>query len=192
MKSVISVPFARRRSGRTNYRKRLVLLKSNLPRLVVRKTLTSILLQIVDFEDKGDIVRLTASSAMLRKLGWNHSCKNIPAAYLSGLLAGKMALEKKILKAVPDLGLQSITKGGKIFAALKGAKDAGLDIAISEDIAPDSSAISGQRISAYAKVAGKSQFAKAKGNALKISEDFEKLKSAIESGKWRIPKNKES
>src|SRR3989338_2171328 len=168
MKSVIAVPFARKLSGRTNYRRRLALLKSGLPRLVIRKTLARIILQVVDFEAAGDKVRLTITSDMLRKLGWKHSCKNIPAAYLAGMLMGKMALSAKISKVVPDTGVQSITNGGKIFAALKGAKDAGLDVPVSDDVVPKGEVLTGARI------AGKA--------AQSIAEDFEKLKKMIVDG----------
>ncbi len=192
MKSVIAVPFARRISGRTNYRKRLPLLKSNLPRIVVRKTLTGIIMQIVDFDPKGDAVRLSITSAMLRKLGWKHSGKNMPAAYLCGMLIGKMAVANKITKAVPDIGLHSVTKGGKIFAALKGAKDGGLDLSVSDEVVPDAATISGAKIAAYAKTASKLQFAKAKAEAANITADFEKVKAAIMSGNGQAASKKGS
>lgn len=183
MKSVIAIPFARKLSGRTNYRRRLALLKSNLPRLVVRKTAGAIILQLVEFGENGDKVPVTITSARLKKFGWKHSLKNIPAAYLSGMLFGKAALSSGKGSAVPDIGLQSVTKGGKIFAALKGAKDAGMDIPLSDDIAPPADAISGGRVAAYAKVAGGSQFARAKTDAARIAEDFEKVKADIAGNK---------
>ena len=184
MKSVIAVPFARKLSGRTNYRRRLALLKSNLPRLVVRKTLARIILQVVDFDSVGDKVRLTITSDMLRKLGWKHSCKNIPAAYLAGMLMGKMALAAKITQAVPDTGVQSITKGGKIFAALKGAKDAGLEVPVAEEVVPKTDAISGANIANYSKSAKLVQFAKTGQAAARITDDFGKLKAQIAGGQW--------
>lgn len=184
MKSVIAVQFARKLSGRTNYRRRLALLKSNRPRLVVRKTLSRIIMQVVNFDSAGDKVIITASSDGLKKLGWMHSGKNIPAAYLAGMLLGKMALAAKISEVVPDIGLQSVTKGGKIFAALKGAKDAGLNFELSDDVVPDANAISGAKIAAFAKSAKPVQFAKAGGAALKITEDFEKVKAAVSGGQW--------
>ncbi len=183
MKSVISIPFSRKLSGRTNYRKRLALLKSNLPRLVVRKTLGGMIIQLVEMGSKGDVVKLTVTSGKLRQLGWKNSCKNIPSAYLTGMIAGKMALSARIKKAVPDIGLQSVTKGGRIFAAIKGAKDGGLDIEVSDEILPDAAAISGARISSYAKASGNSQFSLTRESALRINEDFEKLKSEISGGK---------
>lgn len=172
MKSTIAVQFRRKLSGRTNYRRRLALLKSNLPRLIVRKTLTSIILQVANFDQSGDKVLLTLTSKKLRSLGWNHSCKNIPAAYLAGVLLGKMALAIKISKVVPDIGMQSVTKGGKIFAALKGAKDSGLDVQVADSIAPSNDVISGAHIANYVK-----------NNS--ITKDFEAVKSAIAVGSWQ-------
>jgi large subunit ribosomal protein L18 len=174
MKNVIAVQFARKRSGRTNYKKRLGLLKSNLPRLIVRKTLTSVIVQIVNFAPEGDKVIATSNSKTLKRLGWKHSCKNIPAAYLSGFIVGKMAVEANVKKAIADLGVQSITKGGKILAAVKGAKDAGLDIPMSEDIAPGKETLSGKHIE------------KADG----ITQDFEKMKETIDKGEWKVKKEK--
>jgi large subunit ribosomal protein L18 len=185
MKNVIAVQFARKLSGRTDYRKRLALLKSSKPRLVVRKTLTGIILQIIDFDLKGDVVRTMVTSKALKGLGWQHSCKNIPAAYLTGMLIGKLALESKISEAVPDIGLQSVTKGGKIFAAIKGAKDAGLNVPISDEILPDAETIKGAKIVGFAKSAKAVQFAKAGAAAAKITEDFEKTKAMIAAGKFK-------
>ncbi len=180
MKSVIAVPFARKLSGRTNYRRRLALLKSGLPRLVVRKTLGSIILQVVDFEAAGDKVKLSVTSKKLRALGWKHSCKNIPAAYLAGMLLAKAALAAKVSEVTPDIGLQSVTKGGKIFAALKGAKDAGLSFQLSDEVVPGADALAGARIAAYAKSAKPGQFSREGSAALNITADFEKVKAAIQ------------
>lgn len=179
MKSVIAVPFRRKLSGRTNYRKRLALLKSNTPRLVVRKTLTSIILQIVDLAEGGDKVVLSMTSKKLEELGWKHSCKNIPAAYLAGLMLGKIALARGVNDAVPDIGFQSVTRGGKIFAAIKGAKDSGLNVQVSDDVVPGSDAITGLKIASYAKTA------KPGAAAVKIAEDFEKTKAAIAAGQFK-------
>lgn len=173
MKNVVAVQFARKLSGRTDYRKRLALLKSNTPRLVVRKTLTCIILQVVDFDAKGDRVMVSATSKSLKTLGWKHSFKNIPAAYLAGMLIGKMAIESKISNVVPDLGLQSVTKGGKVFAAIKGAKDAGLNLQVSDEIVPDANTIKGAKIASFTKAAAG------------IVEDFEKIKTVIADGKWK-------
>ncbi|MBI2143581.1 50S ribosomal protein L18 [Candidatus Woesearchaeota archaeon] len=195
MKSTIAVQFARKLSGRTSYRKRLALLKSGIPRLVVRKTLTSIIFQVVEFALAGDIVKLTLTSKVLRRIGWTNGCKNIPAAYLSGLLFGKLALAANINHAVADVGIQTISKGGKIFAAIKGVKDAGVDVPLSDDVVPAKDAISGAHIANFAKVAKQAavanhaQFARVGLDvALRIPGEFEKVKSAIVAGKWKTPK----
>ena len=47
-KKTYTVPFRRKREGKTNYKKRLGLLKSKSLRLVVRKSNKHILVQLVD------------------------------------------------------------------------------------------------------------------------------------------------
>ena len=52
----------RRREGRTNYTKRLILLKGNAPRLVVRKSNKYILLQIVESSHAQDKILISVST----------------------------------------------------------------------------------------------------------------------------------
>ena len=111
------VQFRRRKIGKTDYRARLKLLKSKLPRAVVRKSLKHTIVQFVKLDTEGDRVIASASSIELKKLGWNESTSNLPAAYLTGLLAGKRAMEHKIDTAVLDIGLHAPVKGSKIFAS---------------------------------------------------------------------------
>ena len=123
------VPFRRRREGRTNYRSRLALLKSGETRLVVRRTNGNVIVQFVDWTKTGDAVKATAVAQELAKLGWQGSPKNTPAAYLTGLLAGKRAAAAGVEAAVLDIGRRPPTKGSRVFAALKGVLDAGIDVA---------------------------------------------------------------
>lgn len=141
------VPFRRRREGKTNYRKRLALLKSGKPRMVVRKTLRRIIVQFIEFDPKGDRVIACADSKDLVKYGWKGSAKNTPAAYLVGYLAAKRALSKGITEAVLDIGLHRPTRGSRVFAALKGALDAGIAIPHGDDIFPSEERIRGEHIS---------------------------------------------
>ena len=67
------MPFRRRREGKTNYKKRLKLLLSKKPRLVVRKSLKYIRAQIVEFDKKGDKTLASAFSRELKKLGWKYA-----------------------------------------------------------------------------------------------------------------------
>jgi len=141
------VPFRRRREAKTNYRHRLGLLKSDLPRAVVRKSLKHTIVQFIKYDIKGDLVLSSASSIELRKLGWNASTSNLPAAYLTGLLAGKRALDNKIETAVLDIGLYIPVKGSKIYASLRGILDAGISVPHGDEIFPNEDRISGKHIS---------------------------------------------
>jgi large subunit ribosomal protein L18 len=138
--------FKRRREKKTNYKKRLALLKSGKTRLVIRKSLSNVSVQFINFKSEGDETIVSASSTELKKLGWNRT-GNTPAAYLTGLLAGKKAKDKKIEKAILDLGLQTSTKGSRIYAALKGVLDSGIKVPHSEDILPSEDRIKGKHIS---------------------------------------------
>ena len=130
------VPFRRRRDGLTNYRYRDKLLRSGLHRAVVRKSLKSISVQFVEFDPAGDRVVASANALELKKLGWQGSTSNTSAAYFAGLLAGTRAKEKKIGKAVLDIGLQTPSKGSRVFSALKGIIDAGIDVPHGPEILP--------------------------------------------------------
>jgi large subunit ribosomal protein L18 len=137
------VQFRRRRQGKTDYRMRKKLITSGLPRAVVRCTSKNTIVQFIGFKPQGDEVLATATTMELEEMGWKHATGNIPSAYLAGLMAGKRASGKGIEKAVLDIGLKPPKKGTKVFAALKGMLDAGMDIAHSEDILPDEERISG-------------------------------------------------
>ncbi|ADD09308.1 50S ribosomal protein L18 [Candidatus Aciduliprofundum boonei] len=145
--AIYRVKMRRRREGKTNYRKRLAYLKSGKPRAVVRKTLRYVIVQIVEYHDDGDKILVGVNSSHLKKYGWKGSFKNTPAAYLTGYLAGKLALKKGIEEAVLDIGLQSPVKGSRVFAALKGMVDAGLYVPHSEEVYPSEDRIKGEHIS---------------------------------------------
>lgn len=72
------VPFRRRREGKTVYRKRLKLLLSGKPRLVVRRFNSNILAQLVEYDPKGDRVIFTIHSNVLKKYGWKGHRGNLP------------------------------------------------------------------------------------------------------------------
>jgi len=146
-----NVPFRRRREGKTDYRLRLRLVRSGLPRLVVRGSLKNMLVQVVRADIVGDRVVASAHSReLVRDYGWRGPCGNLPAAYLTGLLCGYKALAKGVKEAVLDIGLQAPTKGARVFAALKGFLDAGLSVRHGEEILPDEDRVSGRHIAEYA------------------------------------------
>jgi large subunit ribosomal protein L18 len=120
------IPFRRRKEGKTNFAKRLALIKGGKTRMVVRRSNKGIVVQFIDFDPKGDKTLLTVSGTHLAKLyGWP-SKRNAWTAYLAGLMAGKMAQKKGVKEFVLDMGMYVPSKGSVIFAALKGAADAGL------------------------------------------------------------------
>ena len=179
---VFTVPYSRKKNGRTNYKKRLALLKSKLPRLVVRRSNKHMLVQLVEYIDSGDKVLFTVKSTDLKKHGWEMNTGNIPSAYLTGLLIG---IKAKGQKAILDLGLQSPIKGSRLYAALKGAIDGGLDVASSEENLPSEDRIKGKHISSYAKQIGAeydkvfSAYVKNKQDAKTFEDYFEKAKQKI-------------
>lgn len=142
-KKIYTLHYRRKREGKTDYKKRLSLLKSKSLRLVVRKSNKHLLAQLIMYGDKGDVVIKSVSSKHLNKFGWNLASSNVPAAYLVGLLIGK---ESKGKEAVLDLGLQSPKSGSKIFAVLKGAVEGGLKINYSENVLPSEERISGKHL----------------------------------------------
>ncbi|NQU79822.1 50S ribosomal protein L18 [Candidatus Woesearchaeota archaeon] len=147
-----TVKYRRKRESKTNYKKRLALIKSGKDRLVIRKSLNIITVQIVRYNPDGDKVLLTSTSKDLHKLGWKLHKANLPSAYLTGLLLGTKAKAKGIEEAVIDLGLQIPIRGGRLFAALRGAIDSGLKITHSVEALPSDERISGKHIEEFAKI----------------------------------------
>jgi len=149
--NVFTVPFRRKRQGRTYYRKRLKILMSNKSRFVVRGSLKNFQASIIEYSAKGDKVLFTIDSKALTKLGWKGDNGNLPSAYLIGAIAGKKALENGIKDAVLDLGFNNSTKGSRLYAALAGAVDAGLKIPFNPEVLPSKDRISGEHIAKYAQ-----------------------------------------
>lgn len=139
----LTIKFRRRNEKKTDYAARLAMLKSGQPRLVVRKSNKYITAEIVKSKNAQDSVACYANSKELRAFGWKSSFKSIPASYLTGLLIGAKAKKCKIDSAILDAGIQISTKGSKIYAVLKGALDAGLDVRHSKDVLPSEERIKG-------------------------------------------------
>jgi len=130
-------------------------------RLVVRFTNTDVITQIVFARLKGDEVMTAAYSHELPRYGLEVGLTNYAAAYCTGLLLARrhltsMRLAKryegkvkvtgedwkydpeeleegpKPFKCFLDIGLVRTTRGNRVFSALKGACDGGLDVPHSE------------------------------------------------------------
>ena len=87
------------------------------------------------------------------------SRKNIPAAYLTGYLAGKKALGKGAKNAILYSGTRKYTQ--RMAAALKGVVDSGLEIPADPETFPPEERIKGEHLS--------------------VKNDVLQLKSAIDS-----------
>ncbi|HLC68394.1 MAG TPA: 50S ribosomal protein L18 [Candidatus Bilamarchaeaceae archaeon] len=159
--AIYRVSFRRRREGRTNYARRLALIQSGKTRLVVRKTNKNIIVQLIDTGPKGDVTRVTVLSSVLKKMGWEPR-RNAATAYLTGWYAARLARDKSIQEFVLDIGLHTPSNGSIVFAAAKGALDAGLRSSYQGEKAP------GQKIDALAADA---------------KQRFEEVKEKIGKGK---------
>ncbi|RLG18729.1 50S ribosomal protein L18 [Nanoarchaeota archaeon] len=192
MKATYAVKFRRRREGRTDYRKRLKLLSSGKIRFVVRRSLNGFWCQFIKYERNGDKVIASAHSRELRNFGYLAHLGNLPSAYLTGLLAGIKAKEAGVKEAILDLGLQRSTKGSSLYACLKGALEAGINIPHSPEILPSEERLSGAHIAAYAKALKEedpkkyerqfSNYLKNGFDPMKIVEHVEKVKERILRG----------
>ncbi|KAL6840338.1 hypothetical protein ACP4OV_030148 [Aristida adscensionis] len=130
--------------------------KYNTPkyRFVVRFTNKDITAQIISATITGDMVLAAAYSHELPRYGLEVGLTNYAAAYCTGLLLARRVLkirdldqeyegnveatgedysvepadERRPFRALLDVGLIRTTTGNRVFGALKGALDGGLDI----------------------------------------------------------------
>ena len=141
--------FRRRKAGLTDYRRRLKLLTGRKPRAVVRVSNTRTTCQLVTWAATGDLVTVSMTGSDLsKKFGWpkDYSQKSVPASYLVGFAMAKAALAQGAEEAVLDIGLAASTPGNRVFSALKGMVDAGLEIPHGENVLPDEDRINGAHI----------------------------------------------
>ncbi len=179
--------FKRRREGKTDYGARLKLIGLDKHRLVIRVTGNHTIAQIVDVELSGDQTLISAHSQELKNMGWIGSGKNTSAAYLTGYLCAKKAIKEGLDGAVLDMGLKSSTKGSRVYAALKGAIDAGLEIPYNDIVLPEDDRITGEHIAQYAKTLDKAEMEKKFSQYLKkgltpqdLPDHFQSIKEKIE------------
>lgn len=150
-KTTYTVKYRRIREGKTNYKKRLQLLLSEQQRVVIRRSLKAVQIQIISYFPKGDKIDICINSRVLAKYGWLGAYNNVPAAYLTGMLAAKKALEKSIKSCICDIGNVSPVKGSVVFAALAGVIDGGLSVPVNKKVFPNEECITGKHIANYAK-----------------------------------------
>ena len=159
----------RRQEGKTDYGKRVKLLKSEKPRLVVRRTNRYIIAQYTLSEDAKDKIIFGINSKALLKYGWPEefrgSLKSLSAAYLTGFLMGKKIQKQKLEQPIIDFGMLRMQHKNKLFAFIKGVIDSGIEISCKEEAFPEEERIKGKKL--------KKDF----------SKHFEKIKAKIETEK---------
>ena len=146
-------PFRRRAEGKTNYHKRMKLLKSKKLRAVIRASNNHIIVQIVQSQIGGDKIIVSANSKeLVSKFGWNANTGNVPAAYLTGFLAGTRAKKQNVQDAILDLGI--FYHRNRVLAAFKGMLQSGLEIPYREDFFPENieEIVKGSHIEQYASL----------------------------------------
>jgi len=107
----------------------------------------------------GDKVIASAHSRSLLEKGWKGSRKSIPAAYLTGYLAGKKALGQGAKDAILYTGTRRYTQ--RVAAALKGIVDAGIKVPADEETFPATERINGEHLT--------------------VKNEISKIKSSIDS-----------
>ncbi len=139
----------RRRQGKTDYHRRLRLLRSGAPRAVVRVSNTQVICQLVSYNPGGDaILHSVNGKSLTDSCAWpeDASKKSIPACYVAGYALGKKAVSAGNHEAVLDIGLAASSPGSRVFSALKGMIDAGLDIPHGTSVLPNEERLSGKHI----------------------------------------------
>ncbi len=140
----------RRRENKTDYLRRLKLLKSGRPRLVFRKTNKYIIVEFVTSKEAQDKVEICMDSRALLKYGWpkefSGSLKSIPASYLTGYLIGKQIKKKGLETPIVDLGMARTIYKTKVYSFIKGLIDAGLEINCKEEAFPEENRVEGKSL----------------------------------------------
>ena len=178
---------------KTDYKQRLALVKSGLPRIVIRRMNNTIKVQIVEYTVSGDKTLAEANSQELIPLGWEIHKGNIPSSYLIGYIAGLKAVKTGIKEGIADFGLHFSQKNSSLYAVLKGVIDAGISVPVG-DVFPDETRINGEHIAKYAEILKKdkkkyeshfSAYIKRSINPEDVPAKFKKIKTEIEK-KYKI------
>ena len=139
----------RRRRSETDYQRRMRMLRGGTPRAVVRISNKQVTCQLVSFTKEGDMILASVTG---KNLVENHkwpsgaSRKSVPACYMAGLLLGTKAIAAGHKTATLDIGLAASTSGGRVYAALRGMVEAGMEIPHSEFVLPSDERVNGEHI----------------------------------------------
>ena len=140
----------RRKENKTDYLKRLKLLKGEKPRIVFRKTNKFIISEYIVSKEAQDKVIIGFDSRKLNDYGWpknaQGSLKSITASYLTGYLIGKAIIKQNLEMPILDTGMNRAIHKNKIYAFIKGLIEAGIKINCKKEFFPEESRINGQHL----------------------------------------------
>ena len=134
----------RLREEKTNYKKRGTMLMGKRDFITVNITNENTQVQVLKPGMTGDRIISSAHSRYLLDKGWKGSRKSVPAAYLTGYLAGKKALGQGAKDAILYTGTRRYTQ--RMAAALKGVIDAGVEVPANEETFPSDDRINGDHL----------------------------------------------
>jgi len=160
--------FKRRINQKTDYKKRLAILKSKKDRFVLRVSNSLVKAQIIRYDKDGDKTMVSITSKELVGLGYNSNLKNTPAVYLTSLLLCQKAKKLGIKEVVFDLGARNYKSGNKIFAGLKAIVDSGIDCPHNEKAFPSKERIEGAVFAKHLNKPVDKEFTEVKGKILKM------------------------
>lgn len=185
------IGFRRRREGKTNYHRRLILVRSKRNRLIIRCSLKHTIVQVAEAKVAGDKILANSNTKQLKKnYGWGYSSNNLPSAYLTGYLCGLRAKKAGIEDAILDVGI--LVHDNRVKAAFKGYLDAGNEVPHDDKYFGKNLAdrINGKHIADYAALLSKedseaykkkfSSLLKNKVDPTKIVDQFKKTKEMLE------------
>ena len=154
----------RRKEFKTNYGKRVKLLKGGKPRLVFRYSNSKILVQYTTSYEAQDKVMFGFDSRKLLEFGWPKemigSLRSMSASYLMGFFIGNEIKNKKLEVPIVDFGMTRIIYKNNVFGFLKGLIDSGINIECKKEAFPKEDRIVGKHM----KKDFSSEFEKIKNN----------------------------
>lgn len=140
----------RRKQNKTDYLKRLNLLKGKCPRVIFRKTNKYLIAQYAISREAQDSIEIEVNSKKLLMKGWPKefagSLKSIPASYLTGYLMGILIKKEKKETPIVDFGMMRVLHKTKAYAFLKGLKESGVKIVCDEEFFPNEEKIIGKNM----------------------------------------------
>jgi len=131
----------RRKEGKTDYLKRIKLLKSESPRIVFRKTNKYLIAQYIISKEAQDEIKFGLTTKKLLEYGWPKEAlgglKSLSASYLLGFLMGHKITKGKLTTPIIDFGMLRTIHKTKLYAFIKGLLDADIKIKYQEKTLPE-------------------------------------------------------